>query len=152
MKTQKFPRGLVSGLWVGWSRQSGSLFGGLSGSHLQIKLSGCDPGITGSLESNVGIWWVSELWVWWIYWNIIGVKPAYYPKLFWSMWCPKIHLCARDWFCILPRMKKSMALFHIKSFSCHVTILLKRKRQHMGGHKWVICGSHPDCSVGQWVK
>ena len=20
------------------------------------------------------------------------------------------------------------------------------------GHKWVICGSHPDCSVGQWVK
>ena len=20
------------------------------------------------------------------------------------------------------------------------------------GHKWVICGSHPDCTVGQWVK
>ena len=20
------------------------------------------------------------------------------------------------------------------------------------GHKWVICGSYPDCSVGQWVK
>ena len=20
------------------------------------------------------------------------------------------------------------------------------------GHKWVICRSHPDCSVGQWVK
>ena len=19
-------------------------------------------------------------------------------------------------------------------------------------HKWVTCGSHPDCSVGQWVK
>ena len=52
---------------------------------------------------------------------------------------------------ILPRMKKSMTLFHIKNFSCHVTLLLKRKFQHVG-HKWVICGSHPDCSVGQWVK
>ena len=31
------------------------------------------------------------------------------------------------------------------------TLLLIRKLQHMG-HKWVICGSHPDCSVGQWVK
>ena len=28
---------------------------------------------------------------------------------------------------------------------------LKRKLQHVG-HKWVICGSHPDCFVGQWVK
>ena len=31
------------------------------------------------------------------------------------------------------------------------TLLLKRKLQHVG-HKWVICGSHPDCSVGQQVK
>ena len=38
-----------------------------------------------------------------------------------------------------------------QQFSCHVTLLLKRKLQHVG-HKWVICGSHPDCSVGQWVK
>ena len=37
-------------------------------------------------------------------------------------------------------MKKSMALFHIKNFSYHVTLLLKRKLQHVG-HKWVICGS-----------
>ena len=60
-------------------------------------------------------------------------------------------VCARDRFYILPRMKKSMALFHIKNFSCHVTLLLKRKLQYVG-HKWVICGSHLDCSVGQWVK
>ena len=89
-----------------------------------------------------------------MHWIIIGAKPAYYLKLFWSMWCQRFHLqgvCTREWFCILPRMKKSMALFHIKSFSCPVTILLKRKCQHMGGHKWVICGSHPGCSVGQWV-
>ena len=55
-------------------------------------------------------------------------------------------ICAKDWFCILPRMKKSMALFHIKIFSCHVTLLLKRKLQHVG-HKWVMCGSHLGCCV-----
>ena len=41
---------------------------------------------------------------------------------------------ARDWFCSL---KKSMALSYIKSFSCHVTVLLKRKLQHVC-HKWVM--------------
>ena len=34
----------------------GHLFGGSSGSHLQTKLSGCDPDITCSLENNFGIW------------------------------------------------------------------------------------------------
>ena len=33
----------------------GHLFGGSSGSHPQTKLSGCDPDITCSLESTVGI-------------------------------------------------------------------------------------------------
>ena len=40
--------------WVGWPRQSGSfesLFSGSSGSHPQIKLSGCDPDITCSLKT-----------------------------------------------------------------------------------------------------
>ena len=32
-----------------------------------------------------------------------------------------------------------------------LALLLKRKFQHVG-HKWVTCGSHPDCSMGQWVK
>ena len=31
------------------------------------------------------------------------------------------------------------------------TLFLKRKSQHVG-HEWVICGSHLDCSVVQWVK
>ena len=39
---------------------------------------------------------------------------------------------------------------HQKFFmSCYITF--KKKLQHVG-HKWVICGSHPDCSMGQWVK
>ena len=34
----------------------GHFFGGSSGSHPQIILSGCDPDITCSLENSVGIW------------------------------------------------------------------------------------------------
>ena len=50
-------------------------------------------------------------------------------------------ICARERFCILLRMKKCMALFHIKIFSCHVALLLKRKLQHVG-HIYIV----------QWVK
>ena len=50
---------------------------------------------------------------------------------------------------ILLRMKKSMALFHIKNFSCHVTLATFKKENF---NMWVTSGSHPDCSVGQWVK
>ena len=32
------------------------LFGRLNGSHLQTKLSGCDPDIGCSLENSVSIW------------------------------------------------------------------------------------------------
>ena len=38
-------------------------------------------------------------------------------------------------------MKKSMALFYIKNFSCHVTLATFKRTS--------TCGSHPDCSVGQ---
>ena len=55
-------------------------------------------------------------------------------------------VCARDWFCNLPRIKKYMALFISKFFH----ILLHQLLQHVD-HKWVIRGSHPDCSMGQWV-
>ena len=34
----------------------GHFCGGSRGSHLQTKLSGCDPDITRSLENSVGIW------------------------------------------------------------------------------------------------
>ena len=67
-------------------------------------------------------------------------------------WPSTVHACLKS-LCkglvlILPRMKKSMALFHIINFlSCYISYL-KRKLRHVG-HKWVICGSHLDCSVGQ---
>ena len=90
-----------------------------------------------------------------MHWIIIGVKPAYYLKLFWSMWCPKISssrsLCKgmvlypaknEEIYGIVPHQKFLM--------SCYNTF--KKKTSTYGGHKWVICGSHPDCSVGQWVK
>ena len=31
-----------------------------------------------------------EPWASWMDWTITGMKPAYYLKLFWSMWCPEI--------------------------------------------------------------
>ena len=132
-------------IWVTWVT-----FGGSSGSHLQTKLSGCDSDITYSLKNIVGIWLVSDLLG---LMNglkyIIGVKPC---SLLSQDGLKHMHVVfedfifkksARDQFCILPRMKKSMALFHIKNFSYHAT-----KLQH-ASYKCFICGSHPDCSVGQ---
>ena len=54
-----------------------------------------------------------------------------------------------DQFCILPKTK--IKLWHCFIFNfCHFALLLKRKLQHVS-HKWAICGSHSDCSVGQQV-
>ena len=71
------------------------------------------------------------------------------------MWCPKISssrsLCKGP---VLGPAKNEEVYGIVpyqKIFSCHVTLLLKRKLQHLS-HKCVICGSHPDCSVGQWVN
>ena len=44
------------------------------------------------------------------------------------------------------RMSAAFFLYIVMLHWLHV----KRKLQHVG-HKWVMCGSHPDCSVGQWV-
>ena len=52
-------------------------------------------------------------------------------------------VCAKDLFCILPRMKKSMALFHTKKFHGHITLLLKKVTSTCGsqvGHMWVASG------------
>ena len=129
-------------IWVTWVT-----FGGSSGSHPKIKLSGCDPDITCSW---VGIWWVNfgsdEYTETLLVWNQLII-----PSCFETCGVQRFHLRAKDRFCIVPRMKKCMALFYIKKFPGHVILLLKRKLQDVG-HKWVICGSHPACSVGQWVK
>ena len=58
------------------------------------------------------------------------------------MWCPKIsEVYARDWFGILTKVKKSMALFHIKIF--HVMLHFKKKTSTCGSqvdHMWVTFG------------
>ena len=46
--------------------------------------------------------------------------------------------------------QKLRNLWHC-SISTIFHVMLQRNLQHVD-HKWVICGSHPDCSVGQWVK
>ena len=51
------------------------------------------------------------------------------------MWYPRVYfqeVCTRDWFCILPRMKKSMELFYIKKISCHVTLLFSTCGSQVG--------------------
>ena len=69
----------------------------------------------------------------------------------WSMWCPKIlsstTLCKGPVLYPAKQMKKSMALFHINVML--LAFLKKIKLQHVGNK---LCGSHSDCSVGQWVK
>ena len=62
----------------------------------------------------------------------------------------------RDQFCqYLAKNEDIYSIVPYQKFSCHAcmlaTLLLKRKLQHVG-HKWIICGSHLDCSVDQWVK
>ena len=82
-------------------------------------------------------------------------KATLLPQAVLKLWCPEILfsriLCmGLDQFCILPRMKESMALFHICVFYlCHFTLLLKRNLQHVS-HKWIICRSHLNCSVGKF--
>ena len=125
-----------SELKVGWMTLTiWVTFDGSSGSHLQTKLSGCDPDITCSLENKC---WhlVSEwtlLWVWWMHWNIMVWNKLIISSCFKACGVQSFQVCARDWICILPRMKKSMALFHIKNFY----VML----QHVGCI-WIV----------QWVK
>ena len=98
-----------------------------------------------------------------MHWTITGVKPAaYYLKLFRSMWCPKISfsriLCM--WQDLYPMCQEQNNLCNcLISDFCHVIlhyftlfyIILKRKLQHVDC-KWVICGSHLDCSMVHWVN
>ena len=128
------------GTWVTFWRSSRS--------HPQTELSGCDPDITCLLVLASGKWVnfrsdeCTEISLVWNYLIISNCFEAY------GVW--RFHLqevCARDRFCILPRMKESMALFHIKKFSCHVILATFKKKTSTCGHKWVICGSHPDYSV-----
>ena len=116
----------------------GHFFGGSGGSHPQTTLSGCDLDITCSLENIVGIWKVSELFslmnVLKYHWSEASLKHVVFKDFIFKK------SVQGNWFSMLPRRKKSMALFHIKIFSCHVTLLLK-KLQHVGHIRIV-----------QWVK
>ena len=84
--------------------------------------------------------------------SLVSNQLIFISSCFEACGVPRFHLqgvCTRDQFCIQPRMKKSMALFHIKNFSCHVTIAtFKRKTSGKGsqvGRMWVtsrlLCGS-----------
>ena len=134
----------------------GHFFGGSSGSHLQTKLPGCDLDITCSLETVLAS----------VKWANFGSDECTEISLVWNQHfisscfeacgvqrCHLLEVCVRDRFCILPAMKKFMALFHIKRFSCHVT-LLSKKTSTCGsqmGQMWVTSGLFCG-SVGQMGK
>ena len=77
-----------------------------------------------------------------MHWIIIGVKPAYCLKLFWTMWCPEFSLSMCNEGSVLYPYKNEeicMALFHIRFFS--VFSLYFALLQHVGhkcmGHMYV---------------
>ena len=77
-----------------------------------------------------------------------GVKPAYYLKLFWSMWCPEISFSRILW--IGPSSVSWRNLWHCftSDFSLSFYVTFKKKTLTCGsqeGHMWVtsglLCGS-----------
>ena len=81
--------------------------------------------------------------------SLVCTKPAYY---FEACGVQRFHLQEVCALALYPAKNEEIyGNVPYQKFSCHVTSLLKRTLQHVG-HKWVICGLHPDCSVGQWVK
>ena len=87
----------------------------------------------------------NEFCILWMHWILVGVKLAYYLKLFWSMWWLQIG------------MGPDLYLAKDKDyFICHFVLLLKRKLQHVA-HRYIIqvtsrllCGScnGPNGSTG----
>ena len=81
------------------------------------------------------------------------MKPAYYNylKLFKSVWCSSSRSLCKGSVLYTAKNEEIYGIVPYHKFFMSCYIAFKRKLQHLG-HKWVICGSHPDCSVGQWVK
>ena len=66
------------------------------------------------------------------------------------MWCPEILFSRILYMGPVLYPKEIYGIVSYLIFPCKFTLLLK-KLWHVG-HKRIICGSHPDCYVGQWVN
>ena len=93
-----------------------------------------------------------------MHWNIIGVKPAYYPRLFWSMWCPRILSLCKG---LVPYPAKNEEIYGIvlyqKIFRSYY-ITFKNKTSTCGSqvdHMWVtsglLCGSVGQVGQQVWL-
>ena len=124
-------------------------FDGSSGSHPRTKLSGSRFLIDHMFLIK--------------YWSLCLVKCTESLLMWNQLTIPAVlkhvvslsrSLCMGPVFCILPRMNKSMALFHITIFLCHAFCIPFQKNFSI----WVTSGSyvyawaHLDYSVSQWVK
>ena len=92
-------------------------------------------------------------------WIIIGVKPAHYLKIFWTIWCPEISLSkvyAIKGPVLYPYKNEEirMALFYIRFFlvfALHFALLCITSAlgHKCMGHNFCMSHWHLDCSVGQ---
>ena len=133
----------------------GHLFGRSSRSHSQTKLSGCDPDITCSLDNSVGIIMVSEwtlglmnaLKYYWCETSLLAISSC-----FEVCSVQRFHPASRS-LCMGPVLypAKNEVIYGIvpyQNFSCHVTLLLKRKLQHVGHIQIVLWVSGSNQSTG----
>ena len=115
-------------------RQSGHFYGGSSGCHPETKIIWMWPGYHMFFRKQ---YWnlVSELWVWLIQ---LVRNQCIISCCFEACCVQRFHLqevCAKDWFYILPRMKKSLALFCISKI---FQVMLHKKNFNM----WVTSQAH----------
>ena len=126
----------------------GHFFGGSSWSHLQTKLSGCDPDITCSLETvltsgkwaNFGSDECTEIS---LVWNL-----HLYQAVLKHVVSKDFIFCARNWFSIQSTLKKSMACSILKIF--HVMLHYFYNENF---NAWVTSGSNVGhIRIVQWIK
>ena len=98
------------------------------------------------LENDVGIWYLGLV----MHWTIIGMKPAYYLKLFWIRWCPEISFSRIP--CVGPDLyaAKKEEIYGIVSYliSSIFTLLLKEMFSTWVTHRWVLTSGFLCGSVG----
>ena len=90
-----------------------------------------------------------------MHWIIIGVKPAYYLKLFWTMWCPEISLSKNlcNWGINSVSLQEWRNLYGIvlyQNFFCSFITLCITSACGSQVHGSYVC--HNDIWIDQWVN
>ena len=86
-----------------------------------------------------------------VLWIIVGVKPTYYLKLFWSIWCPEISFSKKfvyETSSVSCQERRIYCIFSDQNFVMSFCITFKKKTSACGSqihHIWItsglLCGS-----------